>query len=139
MTLQAVRGHPQRLGLLLAVLLPLAGSLSGCGCRHRSAPQAEGKAESTARITRVRWFEDETKERVSIRAEVKNFGPKTLKRVWITARLLSASRTTRGINHMWVHGLKPHEARTFSMSVMRHPGPFDSVELAVDPAPPRAP
>jgi len=123
--------------LLLTLLLFLAGSLTGCGCRHRAPAAAAGEAESAARITRVRWFEDEKAERVFVRAEVKNYGPKTLKRVWITARLLSASRTTRGINHAWVYGLKPNEARTFSMSVMRHPGPLDSVELSVDPAPPR--
>ncbi len=123
-----------RRAVLVLVLLVLVCNASGCGRRRRPQSMAEQGATTTARITRQRYFHDEEAERVYIYAEVKNFGPKTTKRLMITARLLSASRTTRGMNNYYLPGLKPGEARRFSMSVMKHPGPFDSIELSVAPA-----
>ena len=110
--------------LCVAACLPAVGV--GCGCGKRS-PKADGISQ--LRLTRVRWSSEPRKAVCYVVAEIENTGKTPVRKVRVTARLLSGSGKTRGENNAFPEDIRPGEKRVLYMTVTTH-GAFRRVDLS---------
>jgi hypothetical protein len=117
--------EPGRCLAAISVCLALGLVATGCGCGKR---QGKWGSVDQLRQTRLRYAVEERKATCYITAEVENTGELPVREVVVTATLSSKSGKRRWYNTATLRDVRPHEKRTFYMTVGTH-GSFHRAEL----------